>query len=436
MCKADPKRYKRVSGPCTNLDGINPRAKSLMEHLKKQHSRDFRCMLCWKWHKDQEELDKHQAGKPGFQHCATCCRDFKKKSDFVSHRDGKACKLNPMTRPELFSPEQEQVFQDMKHQSSKKGTIEQKFLWCFAELHPHHPEKDSILPWYDFAILKQELPYELSREQLDMAAGGVRQTVADASSPSDQETPVDTSTSPTDTRRRLARAAASDNVFIPSFERSQHDGNQIHNQLTAPGPTFDDPDYNPMWNNASSLPSNTSQVANYAQSQASSHPRVRTQLHAHRFSSFSSSAAPSLTRTGSQSTHANVPAPPYTPVQQSVFPPNPSVFMFGAVPATTNIAFPPQSTAVYDGQPQQMAPPIPPQLPATPQGIWDADEYDRHYNGGDGSFHNVHDGSYWPSLDDSNINFDLPAPDAPKAQRYSDRLDDPSTMDPQWGQQP
>jgi hypothetical protein len=104
MCKAHPERYIGVVGPCTDLKGITPTPKALMwvavhfhtfvqvfghptnvrhrEHLKKQHSGDFRCMTCWKWFKSRAELDKHTLMKPNTMRCLKCCMHFTTLFDF------------------------------------------------------------------------------------------------------------------------------------------------------------------------------------------------------------------------------------------------------------------------------------------------------------------------------------------------------------------
>jgi hypothetical protein len=137
MCKADPERYMGVVGPCTDLKGITPTAKALMEHLKKHHSRYFRCENCWKWHKSQEELDKHKNPRPNGNRCTKCCREFKTKADLDKHTSQRvSCEIDAMTKPELFTDEQELAFRGMKNRSSEHHSLNDKYQWCFKSLFP------------------------------------------------------------------------------------------------------------------------------------------------------------------------------------------------------------------------------------------------------------------------------------------------------------
>jgi hypothetical protein len=147
MCKANPERYIGVISPCTDLKGITPTAKALMEHLKKQHSNFFRCKTCLKWHKNQTDLDKHLKGKDNIFRCRHCCREFKKTADLKRHEQVDApCQLDRSSKPEVFDKDQEEAFGKMKNKSSELDDLEEKWRWCFSKLFPKL-EKDSMKYW-------------------------------------------------------------------------------------------------------------------------------------------------------------------------------------------------------------------------------------------------------------------------------------------------
>jgi hypothetical protein len=197
MVKASPGRYEAVDAPCTVLKGIKATSKALMEHLKKHHSRANRCMTCWKWYKNSADLAQHQAEpQHSWQRCEDCCKTFTVEDKYQQHL-AIDCALDQSTKPELFSPEQQVKFRAMNRQIGKQGTIEEKYRWAFGELFPNHEERDTIWPWYDFAVFKHKLPQPPSVGDLEVFAGGLRLPESSDDSPSDEsispvsETPVE-----------------------------------------------------------------------------------------------------------------------------------------------------------------------------------------------------------------------------------------------------
>lgn len=224
MVKGDRARYEGVNGPCTDLKGITSTPKALMEHLKKQHSRDYRCMICWKWHKSQDDLDSHRSAKPGALKCINCCKPFKKREELAKHSQDD-CKLDPLSRPELFSDAQEEAFKNMKNKSATHGTLETKFRWIFGQLFPNHPKKKTIWPFYDYAILTHKLPFEMTEDQLPELAGGLRRDPAAVSPPSEPSDPLSSPNPPatTDNSPVLERHASVDfSTAVQPTMRSQN----------------------------------------------------------------------------------------------------------------------------------------------------------------------------------------------------------------------
>lgn len=226
MVKGERERYEGVIGPCTDLKGITPTPKALMEHLKKQHSKDFRCVICWKWHKSRADLDGHTVEKLGFVRCEYCCKYFKTKKDLTDHQ-GSNCSLDEMSRPQLFSPAQEKAFKDMKNKSATHGNLVKKFRWIFGSLFPDHAEKDTIWPYYDFAIIKHKLPEscKIQDKELEQVAGGLRRDPMAPTSPSDPSEQHISPRPPTtaDSSPVAARNPSVDfNIAMQGMMRSQH----------------------------------------------------------------------------------------------------------------------------------------------------------------------------------------------------------------------
>lgn len=187
MAKGNRQHYEGVIGPCTDLKGITPTPKALMEHLKKQHSRHFRCMACWKWHKSKVDLENHQASKPGGFKCEQCCKVCKNGEDLAKHHEEVDCTLDPSSVPQMFSPDQEEAFKNMKNKSAGHGNLETKFQWVFDALFPDHHDRKNIWPFYDFTCFTHKLPMPITGEERVKWSGGIRRDQSAAMSPSDRD---------------------------------------------------------------------------------------------------------------------------------------------------------------------------------------------------------------------------------------------------------
>lgn len=147
MVKANPARYIAVVGPCTDLKGLSPQPKALMEHLEEQHSRRNRCLKCRRWYKSVEQLREHKLAWNTWKHqCDQCCKRFRLKKEMQKHIDENQCVRDESRHPQLLTPQQEKAFDRLRKKGVQRGSIETTFRWIFKNLWPKHPQKNSIWP--------------------------------------------------------------------------------------------------------------------------------------------------------------------------------------------------------------------------------------------------------------------------------------------------
>jgi hypothetical protein len=179
--KANPHRYEAVDAPCTRVLGIAPTMKHLMEHLKKNHSSEYRCMACLRLHKSQKDFMAHQDQEAPWK-CHDCCKTFGGGRDYEVHKMHDRCAIELERRPELFSAAQEEAFKKMSKRLVSGDGTEESYRMVFKSLFPSHPSRDTIWPFYDYLCFTHRLPVELTPKQLNDVSGGMRRSPSPPSS--------------------------------------------------------------------------------------------------------------------------------------------------------------------------------------------------------------------------------------------------------------
>lgn len=139
MVKKNPQFYEEIYGPCTQRQGLGPDAKRIRyvrtrayfyssltndsEHCETYHSREMRCMRCYK---------KFKGGDAA--------------ANLRGHKDDGRCEdVDSLTVPEIFSPKQEERFRHL----AKEGFASGFDLWrrYYQVLHQDRKDHDKSDPF-------------------------------------------------------------------------------------------------------------------------------------------------------------------------------------------------------------------------------------------------------------------------------------------------